>query len=179
MKSEIFFILFAEKTRNKAAQNLPNVNLSRKRSDWQYCTNKSLYFRLNWQKTLYNVDFVLYNDTKTYKKDGDTLCFANKKTRWPEKPAGGDEKCRKRRYDGTNIVPTVYQTARDKSMSEREILIKARADALRDVGVLLQLAAEKPPQTVQESDSIICALRDLFNLRFAELEHSMERGRAE
>lgn len=64
-------------------------------------------------------------------------------------------------------------------MSEREILIKARADAMRDVGVLLQLAAEKPPQTVQESDSIICALRDLFNLRFAELENSMERGRAE
>lgn len=64
-------------------------------------------------------------------------------------------------------------------MSEREILIKARADAMRDVGVLLQLAAEKPPQNVQESDSIICALRDLFNLRFAELERSMERGRAE
>lgn len=61
-------------------------------------------------------------------------------------------------------------------MSEREILIKARADALRDVGVLLQLAAEKPPRTVQESDSIICALRDLFNLRFAELENCMERS---
>lgn len=61
-------------------------------------------------------------------------------------------------------------------MSEREILIKARADALRDVGVLLQLAAEKPPQTVQESNSIICALRDLFNLRFAELENCMERS---
>lgn len=61
-------------------------------------------------------------------------------------------------------------------MSEREILIKARADALRDVGVLLQLAAEKPPQTVQELDSIICALRDLFNLRFAELENCMERS---
>ena len=40
----------------------------------------------------------------------------------------------------------------------------------------LQLAAEKPPQTVQESDSIICALRDLFNLRFAELENCMERS---
>jgi hypothetical protein len=61
-------------------------------------------------------------------------------------------------------------------MSEREILIKARVDALRDVGVLLQLAAEKPSQTVQESDSIICALRDLFNLRFAELENCMERS---
>lgn len=61
-------------------------------------------------------------------------------------------------------------------MSEREILIKARVDALRDVGVLLQLAAEKPPQTVQESDSIICALRDLFNLRFAELKNCMERS---
>lgn len=61
-------------------------------------------------------------------------------------------------------------------MSEREILIKARADALRDVGVLLQLAAENPPQTVQESDSIISALRDLFNLRFAELENCMERS---
>lgn len=47
---------------------------------------------------------------------------------------------------------------------------------MRDVGVLLQLAAENPPQTVQESDSIICALRDLFNLRFAELENCMERS---
>lgn len=61
-------------------------------------------------------------------------------------------------------------------MSEREILIKARADALRDVGVLLQMAAEKPPKTVQESDSLIFALRDLFNLRFAELENCMERS---